>query len=129
MNVVRPGHVNGVVHTKVYKIICVHLRNKGTNANLLADRAEVYFMMKRIDDCIKDCEASLALDQVGHCQKVSHSEEALQRENAQGCLAAMLQRARCHMETKEWEAAVRIFERMNNRWEVEVTLKPGDLLF
>ena len=41
----------------------------------------------------------------------------------------MLQRARCHMETKEWEAAVRIFERMNNRWEVGVTLKPGDLLF
>ena len=68
MNVVRPGHVNGVVHTKVYKIICVHLRNKGTNANLLADRAEVYFMMKRIDDCIKDCEASLALDQVGLCR-------------------------------------------------------------
>ena len=30
-------------------------------------------------------------------------------------MAAMLQRARCHMETKEWEAAVRIFERMNNR--------------
>ena len=29
----------------------------------------------------------------------------------------MLQRARCHMETKEWEAAVRIFERMNNRWK------------
>merc|ERR550532_1002709 len=55
-------------------------RNKGTNANLLADRAEVYFRMKRLDDCIKDCEASLALDQ--------------------GCLAAMLQRARCHMETK-----------------------------
>jgi len=75
--------------------ITIDPRNKGTNANLLADRAEVYFMMKRIDDCIKDCEASLALDQ--------------------GCLAAMLQRARCHMETKEWEAAVRIFERMNNR--------------
>ena len=52
---------------KYTKIIRVHLRNKGTNANLLADRAEVYFMMKRIDDCIKDCEASLALDQVGHC--------------------------------------------------------------
>jgi len=33
------------------------------------------------------------------------------------------------METKEWEAAVRIFERMNNRWEVGVTLKHGDLLF
>ena len=27
-------------------------------------------MMKRIDDCIKDCEASLALDQVGQCQKI-----------------------------------------------------------
>ena len=40
----------------------------------------------------------------------------------------MLQRARCHMETKEWEAAVRIFERMNNRWEVGVTWKLGDLL-
>ena len=27
----------------------------------------------------------------------------------------MLQRAKCHMESKEWEQAVRIFERMNNR--------------
>ena len=51
--------------------------------------------MKRIEDCVKDCEASLELDQ--------------------GCLAAMLQRAKCHMENKEWEQAVRIFERMNNR--------------
>ena len=51
--------------------------------------------MKRIPDCVKDCEASLELDQ--------------------GCLAAMLQRAKCHMENKEWEQAVRIFERMNNR--------------
>ena len=44
--------------------VTIDPRNKGTNANLLADRAEVYFRMKRIDDCIKDCEASLALDQV-----------------------------------------------------------------
>ena len=51
--------------------------------------------MKRIPECVKDCEASLELDQ--------------------GCLAAMLQRAKCHMENKEWEQAVRIFERMNNR--------------
>ena len=46
--------------------VTIDPRNKGTNANLLADRAEVYFRMKRIDDCIKDCEASLALDQVTH---------------------------------------------------------------
>ena len=39
--------------------------------------------MKRLEDCVKDCEASLELDQ--------------------GCLAAMLQRAKCHMESKEWE--------------------------
>ena len=39
--------------------------------------------MKRLEDCVKDCEASLELDQ--------------------GCLAAMLQRAKCHMENKEWE--------------------------
>ena len=44
--------------------VLIDPRNKGTNANLLADRAEVYFKMGRIDDCIKDCEASLALDQV-----------------------------------------------------------------
>merc|ERR1719435_63338 len=75
--------------------VAIDPRNKGTNANLLADRAEVYFRMKRIGECVADCEASLALDQ--------------------GCLAAMLQRAKCHMETEEWEAAVRIFERMNNR--------------
>merc|ERR1719427_1884177 len=75
--------------------IAIDPRNKGTNANLLADRAEVYFRMKRIPDCVQDCEASLELDQ--------------------GCLAAMLQRAKCHMESLEWEQAVRIFERMNNR--------------
>lgn len=75
--------------------IAIDQRNKGTNANLLADRAEVYFRMKRIPECVSDCEASLELDQ--------------------GCLAAMLQRAKCHMENKEWEAGVRIFERMNNR--------------
>merc|ERR1719312_1959276 len=73
----------------------IDTRNKGTNANLLADRADVYFRMKRLDVCVKDCEASLVLDQ--------------------GCLAAMLQRGKCHMENKEWEQAVRIFERMNTR--------------
>ena len=91
--------------------VLIDPRNKGTNANLLADRAEVYFRMKRIDDCIKDCEASLALDQV----TLRMFSGVCIRPFLQGCLAAMLQRARCHMETKEWEAAVRIFERMNNR--------------
>merc|ERR1719186_810867 len=75
--------------------IAIDLKNKETNASFFADRAEVYFRMKRIPECVKDCEASLELDQ--------------------GCLAAMLQRAKCHMENKEWEQAVRIFERMNNR--------------
>merc|ERR1719186_859727 len=75
--------------------IAIDPRNKETNASLLADRAEVYFRMKRIPECVKDCEASLALDQK--------------------CLVAMLQRAKCHMENKEWEQAVRIFERMNGR--------------
>ena len=93
--------------------VTIDPRNKGTNANLLADRAEVYFRMKRIDDCIKDCEASLALDQVT-LKELSRIRSKM-RLFLQGCLAAMLQRARCHMETKEWEAAVRIFERMNNR--------------
>jgi len=75
--------------------IAIDPRNKETNASLLADRAEVYFRMKRISECVKDSEASLALDQK--------------------CLAAMLPRAKCHMENKEWEQAVRIFERMNGR--------------
>ena len=95
--------------------VTIDPRNKGTNANLLADRAEVYFRMKRIDDCIKDCEASLALDQVSLKKIFFVTNQVFKDLFSQGCLAAMLQRARCHMETKEWEAAVRIFERMNNR--------------
>merc|ERR1719318_1985666 len=70
-------------------------RNKGVKASILADRAELYFRMARLADCVADCEASLELDQ--------------------GCLAAMLQRGKCHMENREWEQAVRIFERMNSR--------------
>ena len=50
---------------------------------------QVYFRMKRLEDCVKDCEASLELDQ--------------------GCLAAMLQRAKCHMENKEWEQVEILF--------------------
>ena len=48
-----------------------------------------------LDSCVKDCEEALNLDQ--------------------SCLAALLQRAKCHMETAEWEQAVRIMERMNSR--------------
>ena len=70
-------------------------RNKGTNANLLAERAEIYSKLERLDCCVKDCEEALALDQ--------------------SCLAALLQRARCHVEREEWEQAVRIMERMNSR--------------
>ena len=44
---------------------------------------------------MKDCEEALALDQA--------------------CLAALLMRASCHMESREWEQAVRIMERMNSR--------------
>ena len=33
----------------------------------------------------------------------------------QHCLAAMLVRAKCHIEAKEWDQAVRIMERMNSR--------------
>ena len=68
---------------------------QGTNAHLLAERAEVYFSQKKFDLSVTDCEASLKLDQ--------------------HCLAAMLCRARCHSEAGEWEAAVRIMERMNTR--------------
>ena len=68
---------------------------QGTNAHLLAERAEVYFSQKKFDLSVTDCEASLKLDQ--------------------HCLAAMLCRARCHSEAGEWEAAVRIMERMNSR--------------
>ena len=44
---------------------------------------------------MEDCEASMKLDQ--------------------HCLAAMLVRAKCHIEAKEWDQAVRIMERMNSR--------------
>ena len=73
----------------------IDLRNKGTNANILAERAELYSKMQRLDCCVKDCEEALSLDQA--------------------CLAALLQRAKCHMESQEWELAVRIMERMNSR--------------
>ena len=73
----------------------IDLRNKGTNANILAERAELYSKMQRLDCCVKDCEEALSLDQA--------------------CLAALLQRAKCHMESQEWEQAVRIMERMNSR--------------
>ena len=73
----------------------IDVRNKGTNANILAERAEVYSKLDRLDCCIKDCEEALALDQ--------------------SCLAALLQRAKCHMESNEWEQAVRVMERMNSR--------------
>ena len=75
--------------------IAIDPRNKASNLNLLLDRADVYFQLRRLPDCISDCEASLSLEP--------------------GCLAALLQRARCHMEVKEWHQAVRIFENMNNR--------------
>ena len=68
---------------------------QGTNANLLAERAELYITQKRFDLSVTDCEASLKLDQ--------------------HCMAAMLGRAKCHIEAGEWEAAVRTMERMNTR--------------
>ena len=73
----------------------IDTRNKGTNANLLAERAELFSKLDMLDSCVKDCEEALKLDQ--------------------SCLAALLQRAKCHMETAEWEQAVRIMERMNSR--------------
>jgi len=75
--------------------LAIDPRNKGTNANLLAERAEVYFNMQEFDKSVDDCEASLKQDQ--------------------SCLAAMLMRARCHIQNKEWDQAVRIMERMNSR--------------
>ena len=62
---------------------------------MLAERAELYFSLKKFDLSVTDCEASLKLDQ--------------------HCMAAMLGRAKNHIEAGEWEAAVRIMGRMNSR--------------
>merc|ERR1712098_258282 len=75
--------------------LAIDPRNKGTNANLLAERAEVYFNLQKFDKSVDDCEASLKQDQ--------------------SCLAAMLMGARCHIQSKEWDQAVRIMERMDSR--------------
>ena len=77
--------------------------------------------MSRLQESVVDCEASLEKDP--------------------GCLAAMLCRARyrdlsghvlcstvmsrCHKESKEWEAAVRLLERMNNRDRSDGSRRPG----
>ena len=65
------------------------------NSNILAERAETYLHQKKLELSVADCEAALKLDQ--------------------SCLAALLQRAKCHVECGEWEQAVRIMERMNSR--------------
>ena len=81
---------------KIYtEAIAIDPRNKGTNASLFAERAEVYFNTDKIPECIQDCEASLAIDP--HYQ------------------AALLQRGKCHMKLEEWGLAVRVFERLNGR--------------
>jgi len=70
-------------------------RNKGTNAKLLASRAELYAKKEDYDRSIEDCVRALELDTT--------------------CLVAMVQRGKCYMAKKNWEQAVRDLERVNNR--------------
>ena len=61
--------------------IVIDPKNKEVTAELLADRADLYYRMKRLDECVKDCDAAILL--------------------FQSCSQAQLLRAKCHTENKE----------------------------
>jgi len=88
--------------------IVIDPKNKEVTAELFADRADLYYRMKRLDECVKDCDAAILL--------------------YQSCSPAQLLRAKCHTENKEWGEAVKIYERMNNkdRLDQQNKKKAGD---
>jgi len=88
--------------------ILIDPRNKEVTAEFLAERAEVYHRMKKVTECVRDCDAAIVLHP--------------------SCSAAQLLRAKCHMESKEWGEAVKIYERMNNedRLDQQNKKKAGD---
>merc|ERR1719233_1968365 len=88
--------------------ILIDPRNKDITAEFLAERAAVYHRMKKVQECANDCDAAIALNP--------------------GCSAALMMRAKCHMENKEWGEAVKIYERMNNkdRLDQQNKKKAGD---
>ena len=66
--------------------------NRSTNAKLHFNRATVSAKQKKSDECIKDCDRALELDP-------SYTK-------------AMLRRAKCYMESEQYEEAVRDYEKV-----------------
>jgi len=64
--------------------------NRSTNAKLYFNRATVASRQKKTSDCLADCDKALELDP--------------------GYTKALLRRAKCYMETEQYEEAVRDYE-------------------
>lgn len=64
--------------------------NRSTNAKLYFNRATVASRQKKTSDCISDCDKALELDP--------------------NYTKALLRRAKCYMETEQYEEAVRDYE-------------------
>jgi len=66
--------------------------NRSTNAKLHFNRATVAAKQKKMDECISDCDKALDLDP--------------------GYTKALLRRAKCYMESEQFEEAVRDYEKV-----------------
>jgi len=68
--------------------------NKKTNAKLFFNRATVAAKLSKTKDCIEDCSKAIDLDN--------------------NYTKAVLRRAKCYMETEQYEDAVRDYEKLSN---------------
>ena len=66
--------------------------NRSTNAKLHFNRATVAAKQRKSEECIKDCDRALELDP--------------------GYTKALLRRAKCYMESEQYEEAVRDYEKV-----------------
>jgi len=89
----KAGHL-----TQAYKLYSDALEidplNKSTNAKLYFNRATVAAKLSKVKDCIEDCSKAIDLDN--------------------NYTKAVLRRAKCYMETEQFEEAVRDYEKVMN---------------